>query len=250
MDHMTVRQHLWVTLARRATPLVRVRRYALAWRDHLLPRKTGYAQHGEDLAVVEQLQDYDVSGSIYIDVGANHPTVISNTYLLYRRGVRGIVVEPNLDLVRLHRLFRPGDVSFGAGCGSKAALGKLAVMAAGVLSTFCPPDNEAANQVVRYEYVPILPLDEIVAGSHFRHHWVCLLSVDTEGFDIEVLKGAVRTLSKTLLVCAEIDNAKDAHDIHAFLGDHGFRLIEEIGCNELFRNDRDDFAQSVMAESK
>ncbi|WP_287188551.1 FkbM family methyltransferase, partial [Mesorhizobium sp.] len=46
----------------------------------------------------------------YVDIGANHPISTSNTFLLYQRGARGVLVEPNPELEALIRTARPEDV--------------------------------------------------------------------------------------------------------------------------------------------
>src|SRR5215469_6882563 len=45
----------------------------------------------------------------YVDVGAFHPIVGSNTYKLYLRGWHGITIEPCHDNARLFEQVRPRD---------------------------------------------------------------------------------------------------------------------------------------------
>ena len=53
----------------------------------------------------------------YLDLGAHHPYVISNTALLYERGSRGVNVEANPALVVAFREVRPDDVTVNVGVG-------------------------------------------------------------------------------------------------------------------------------------
>ena len=55
-----------------------------------------YSQFGED-ALVNSLFRNKKYG-IYVDVGAYHPILYSNTYALYRRGWRGFAIDPNPSL--------------------------------------------------------------------------------------------------------------------------------------------------------
>lgn len=66
-----------------------------------------YSQTGED-RILEWLLDISVEGT-YVDVGANHPSYLSNTLLLYQRGWRGINIDGNPDLIKLHNSIRPRD---------------------------------------------------------------------------------------------------------------------------------------------
>jgi FkbM family methyltransferase len=219
-------------------PLREARRYAIALRDSMAPTRSTYSQHGEDTHVRALLAGRDLSRAIYVDVGANHPTLISNTYGLYRDGVRGVVVEPNGDLVRLHRLIRPEDVQVAVGCGENAQLGRLAVMNAGVLSTFSTTESNGQG-VQRYDYVPILPLDDVIEGAALEHDWVCVLSVDTEGFDLAVLKGAKKTLARTFAVCVETNSDRERDDVSRFLVSQDFDVESQLACNTFYVNRRD-----------
>jgi hypothetical protein len=85
----------------RAFPfLVLTKRYLMAAKDAWLPQKQSYSQYGEDIYVAELLCGIKQGSCIYIDVGANQPSQISNTYLFYRKGFRGILMEPNSELSR------------------------------------------------------------------------------------------------------------------------------------------------------
>lgn len=84
----------------------RIKRFAMA----------SYAHAGEDV-IVEGLLEARLcktqrswASVFYIEIGANHPISSSNTYLLYQRGARGVLVEPNPELGALIRTARPNDV--------------------------------------------------------------------------------------------------------------------------------------------
>ena len=57
----------------------------------LLPRHSfsTYSQLGEDIALSYIFQNND---GFYIDVGANHPQCLSNSFALYERGWNGLVI--------------------------------------------------------------------------------------------------------------------------------------------------------------
>src|SRR5438046_2634162 len=70
-------------------------------------RQGTFAQHGEDRFVIDY---FGGKSGTYVDVGANHPFQISNTYLLYLGGWRGVTIEPLYHLYQKHRRMRPLDV--------------------------------------------------------------------------------------------------------------------------------------------
>ena len=57
----------------------------------------------------------------YLDIGANHPVRLNNTYLFYLRGYKGVLVEPNVSLCERLRAVRPRDTTLAAGIGVTAA---------------------------------------------------------------------------------------------------------------------------------
>jgi len=201
------------------------------------PRRATYSQHGEDVWLFEQIRSMQLSpNDIYVDVGANHPTRISNTYLLYRRGFRGVVIEPNAELLRLHRMVRPRDVALAVGCGAQACVAKFHVTNAPVSSSFKLAAVSKLHRVVRTEYVPVLRLDDILRAV--EHRYVSLLSIDTEGLDAEVLDGAIETLVKTRFVCVEVFDPASEDQVRSRLSG-SFECIRQFGCNLIWRNIRE-----------
>lgn len=71
--------------------------------------KRSYAQCGEDLLVDFILKQMKLEKPFYIDIGANHPTRLNNTYNFYRRGGRGILIEANPALAKKLASKRPRD---------------------------------------------------------------------------------------------------------------------------------------------
>lgn len=67
------------------------KRWFIAAYHTFAPLKSSYSQSGEDVLLYKLLGDLTNKSDIdYVDVGANHPSDISNTYLLHRKGFRGV----------------------------------------------------------------------------------------------------------------------------------------------------------------
>ena len=67
-----------------------------------------FAQSGEDVIVRQLLEELGVKKPTYLDIGARYPVRMNNTFLLYRSGGRGVLVEPNVDLIRSLKRKRRG----------------------------------------------------------------------------------------------------------------------------------------------
>jgi FkbM family methyltransferase len=189
-----------------------------------------YSQHREDILFWEYLSAFDLKNSVYVDVGANHPSDISNSYLLYRKGLRGIVVEPNLELVRLFRQVRKKDIPLNIGCGSTNTILPFTVSKTPVLSSFS--ESRDVNGYKR-SYLPVMRLDD--ALQHLSFDFINLLSIDVEGMNYEVLLGAKESIQKTLLLCLEFDGEDDRQRQLGLLPPQ-FELIKECGCNLILKN--------------
>jgi FkbM family methyltransferase len=222
-------------LVRSVPQLGTLKRFAVAAGHSLRARET-YSQHGEDVRSMDLLAEFDLDGGIYIDVGANHPTDISNTYLFYRAGHHGITVEPFPELARLLKLFRPRDNVLAVACGDEAGVAELAVSKTPVLSSL---HRAQAGQVWKSFWVPVLPLDRIVIDLGVP--WVFLLSVDVEGHAAAALRGATATLERTLLVCVEApEGTEEAREVTELLARANFSIVERRGCNLFAMNQNRD----------
>jgi len=199
--------------------------------DSLRSTKT-YSQHGEDLQIYDLLSKNNLLSGIYMDIGANHPTSISNTYLFYRKGYRGVSIEPNSELARLHRWFRRGDKVIEIGIGNHAGIFEFNISKTPVLSSFKKINGPG---LWKTEYVPVLTLDDVTKFANPER--IFLLNVDTEGLNYEVIQGATKTLAITDLLCIEVDDDEDEALITQHLTtQHEFQRIRKLGCNILFAN--------------
>lgn len=211
--------------------LIRLKRYFIAFKDASRSPKITYSQFGEDLLVMELLPNISTANGIYIEVGANQPTQISNTYLFYRMGFRGIVIEPNREMTGLFKSFRPGDIHLEIGCADNSGVCKFKKADASVTSGF----SENIKAVADSLWVPLLTLDEVWRDAGEKQ-MVFLLSVDTEGFDLHVLKGAKETLKHTACVIIETSE-NDIREIQAIMTQAGFKLVKTTKCNYIWLNE-------------
>ncbi|MBE9031008.1 FkbM family methyltransferase [filamentous cyanobacterium LEGE 11480] len=202
-----------------------------AWVDCRLPSRRTYSQQGEDRRLAQMLEPFDLTTGIYIEVGANQPSHLSNTYLFYRRGLQGILVEPDESNYSLLRRFRPRDITVRALAGADSKLCQFNYAIFSVLnSVHALPES----QVLRTEYIPQVQLDEIV--ELVNPEWIYLLSTDTEGHDLAVLQGAEKALERTLLVCAEYHDEVSLSELEDYMAQHDFQPIFRNGLNLFFQN--------------
>lgn len=147
------------------------------------------SQCGEDL-IIETLLPFKKEG-FYIDVGANHPIKYNNTFLFKNKGWWGINIEPNPKRMKLFKMLRRGDINLNVGIGQTESELDFYVFDEHTLSTFDTNSVEEfkkiGHKVIEVIKVPIVPLKNILE-KYCAKQEIDLLSIDTEGYDLEVLK--------------------------------------------------------------
>jgi hypothetical protein len=81
--------------------------------------QSSYGQYGEDAMI--QAGFRSKNNGVYVDVGAYHPVLYSNTYALYKKGWRGIVIDPNPKMKELFASLRPRDTYVSAAIGEEGS---------------------------------------------------------------------------------------------------------------------------------
>lgn len=161
------------------------------WKHELVDSrpKLSYSQTGEDI-ILDFLLGGKRSG-FYVDVGAYHPRYLSNTYLFYKKGWRGINIEPNFERFRIFERERKGDINLNIGIGEKAGEREFFVFDVDTLSTFSRETAEnykkLGHKIIKVRQVGVMPLaavlDKYAAGKR-----IDFMSIDTEGCEMEILR--------------------------------------------------------------
>jgi FkbM family methyltransferase len=154
--------------------------------------KMSYAASGEDMIADFVFRGLNIQSPTYLDVGAHHPTYLSNTYFFYQKGSRGVCVEPDPTLFPAIASARAGDVCLNVGVGVGAEdEADFYVMTTRTLNTFSREEaeryqsygNQRIEEVIR---MPLVPINEII-GRRFA---ACpnFVSLDVEGLDLDIIR--------------------------------------------------------------
>jgi FkbM family methyltransferase len=213
--------------------LGKYKRFLVAGVNLLQPTKKTYSQHNEDEYFHNILTNYNIDkvNDIYVDIGANHPMDISNTYLFYRNGFRGVAVDPNTELISLFKIFRKRDIALAVGCSDENTVLKFKISKTPVLSSF---SDDVEVDIYEEYYCPIVRVDDLLKNIQFGI--IFFLSIDVEGLNFEVLTSAKKTLSKVLLLCIEYEDKEQ--EIITLMEQNGFKFLKNISnCNLVFINE-------------
>jgi FkbM family methyltransferase len=158
--------------------------------------KPSYAQQGEDLILANIFLFLRIETPTYIDIGAHEPVTGNNTYLFYKRGSRGVLVEPNPALTPKLRRIRPQDkvleIGIGATGQEETEADYYIIKGDGQANTFSQETvaklkaqfgEKILAQTIKRKLVNI----NKVLADNFPPGGPDLFSTDTEGYDLTIL---------------------------------------------------------------
>jgi len=152
-------------------------------------KKTSYSLGGVDLLLNYIFRDKKYG--IYIDVGCNHPIKNNNTYLLHKRGWSGINIDLDDSCIEQFKLFRSGDANITSCVSNKNGTADL------YFYHDKSPINTINKKLSLHHYskpkevksIKTKTLDSILENTKFKNEKINLLTIDSEGSELEVLEG-------------------------------------------------------------
>ncbi len=204
-------------------------------------RQVHYGQFAEDAVLAQLLKG---NGGFYVDVGAYHPMHYSNTYLLYKRGWRGINIDPNPASIRLFNRYRPRDININFGIAEHEGKARYFIFNHQSCNTFSLEQRDAA---LKKSFIKLLGEREValrplrsVLDEHANGRSIDLLNIDVEGMGLSVLHSIDLTRTRPAVICIEdeeLDLSKDGDhgsQIYRFLRAHSYTLHSKLGLSCIY----------------
>ncbi len=213
--------------------------------NYKMTSKTSYSQEGEDIIICNLLKRLNRQCISFCDIGANDPYLFSNTYLLERTFQigRGVLVEPNPLLAKKIKNERPKSLCVNCGItdtGKEEAL-NFFVMSADTLSSF------SRDEVNEYEKIGYLvEAEELVVCKDINDVLekcfdgvIDVISIDTEGFDLRIVKKLNFEKYRPLILCIEtcgFNSGKDEDglEIIKYMEQIGYFVYADTFINTIF----------------
>lgn len=209
-----------------------------------LKHKKFYSQFGQDEFILKNIFQNKKEG-VFVDVGANHPTNCSNTFLLEQNGWTGIAIEPQQNLRDLWPAAR------------KTPCLKFVIGPENKIINFIEgnPEEHGLSGVEGFNKVKTnhktisleqKKLSDILSENLIDE--VDYLSIDVEGYEMNVLESVDFSKVKIKVISIENDlgfqklpfigkrlgSELGDNKLRKYLKDRGYKYVARIVCDDFF----------------
>lgn len=213
-----------------------------------LNRNMSYSQFGEDLHIASYYdrlayeKHVQIKAGCIVDVGAFSPVMFSNTYYFYKRGWSSINIDATPGSKAIFDRIRPKDTNLELAIATSSGTGTFYSFGAPcVFNTMDPESAQKAEsmtgivpkqyQVEKWRLEDVL--DRYLNGRSFE-----LLTIDAEGYDIEILESNDFSKYRPRLIMVEVHGASletiRDNEVIRYCTHRGYELYSWINPNLLF----------------
>jgi len=173
-------------------PIKRILKWLLHCYRYDRYMQPSYSKEGEDIILnkIFGTQKY----GFYIDVGAYHPKQYSNTYSFYLRGWRGINIDAMPGSMDLFKKNRRRDINLEIPVLKEKAPLKYYQFNEPALNGFSYKLSNQRDDINEYKIINVIELEGVPLGDILDKYLpedekdIDFMSIDVEGFDLEVLQ--------------------------------------------------------------
>jgi len=205
--------------------------------------KKSFSQCGEDLIVQFLFDRLKIYNPTYMDIGAYHPFLISNTALFHLKGSKGINIEPNAELYKLLVKSRPCDINLNIGISNLENELRYYCFTDSAWNTFCKDEADKCVKnglsIIGIEKIKTYPLSYILE-KYSNNIFPQFISIDSEGLDEVILQSINFNNNYPLVICVETlsyapyGNSIKNYNLIKFLENQGYMLYADTNINSIF----------------
>ena len=205
-----------------------------------------YAQGGEDIILNRFFESKGINKPTYLDIGASDPVKFSNTYFFYKKGARGVCIEPNHEIIKKFKRKRKHDQVLNIGIGvNDVQSADFYMMTWHEFNTFSKERAykyqayyKGRNNIEKIIKMPLVNINTIL--EQYFEKAPDLISIDVEGIDFEIIKTFNFSKYMPMAFCIEsIDLSEENKHIKntelaAFMEQKGYGLYADTYINYIF----------------
>jgi FkbM family methyltransferase len=190
--------------------------------------KKSYSQEGEDMVLQRIFENQSIG--FYIDIGAHHPKRFSNTYLFYKNGWNGINIDAMPNSMKLFNKMRKKDINLEVPISDKKEILTYYMFNEPALNSFSKELTKQRDGLGQYKVmdtkdIKTFTLEEILDKNLPLNQEIDFISIDVEGFDLQVLKSNNWDKYKPKFVLIEILNSS----LSNLASSEEYKFLSEVG---------------------
>ena len=174
----------------------------------------------------------------YLEIGTNDPIRDNNTYFFYKRGARGVLVDPISVVGELVKMVRPEDFFINVAISDKQSDGKVtfyrsksSTISSLVSGHHKKWDGRSHNETVEIT-VPLMGINELFKQVSYVPELFC---VDAEGYDEIIIRGLDFNLYSPKVILVEIGHLYgDICSFDEYMESQGYFLYSVISANAVY----------------
>ena len=208
----------------------------------ILKQRVFYSNWGLDMLADDFFKNK--KNGIYIDVGSHQPFLNNNTYRLYKRGWTGINIDLDFNTIDMFNFFRKKDVNIQTAISDKEEERDLFFFHnRSAINTLSVVSGSNSKEIKK---IKTRSLNDVIEDSVFKNKKIDFVSIDVEGFELNVLKGFDLNKYKPDLIMIEfidtkikeyylqnIDNILNSN-IYIYMDKNNYKLINWIHDDLVF----------------
>lgn len=213
-----------------------------------IPYSISYSQTGEDIIIDFLIGAKKIKDFTYLDIGANDPVKINNTFKFYEAGYKGVCIEPDPVIFKKLIKKRPKDICLNIGiAGEKSANADFYKMDQPGLNTFSKEEALALEKnkqgkICEVIKVPLRTVEEVI-DEYFDGKSPVFINLDVEGLDEEILRNFPFHKYRPSIFCVETvhytDDASSEKrtEIFDIMQSNSYKPFADTYLNTIFYRD-------------
>lgn len=158
----------------------------------ILYSRNSFSQDGEDMLLKAFYEGRKRYKGFYIDIGAHHPYRFSNTAFFYKKGWKGINIEPTPSLIKAFKRIRKRDINLNIGISDSNSSLTFFQFNEPALNSF---DKELSlsrendkYKIISKKEIQVFTLRKVLSDYLPENQHIDFMNIDVEGLDLKVLE--------------------------------------------------------------
>lgn len=198
---------------------------------------TKYKEDREVMSILTESGGVKADSVKYLDIGANDFRRGNNTYLFYKKGARGLLIEANPILTEKLGKHRPGDTVLNYAVGTDdCSEVDFYVLSLQTRSSMDKKEiDESLSQGLKLKEIIKVPSLSIQSLLDQYSFWPDYMSIDIEGMDYKVLRSMDFDKCKIKVIVAEwSDKVIEMETMDEFMQRMGYLVHWHKGSNVIY----------------